>query len=118
MLSYILQALSADRAFGPAMNKSPEIAIPVKWAVQGSMADFMVVVSARMSGIAFTHAYEGLGLVYLLDRHNTRSQPPFSRPHHLDQQHRALPQGNWRSGCYEVVAAVQGFLVAQLLAGR
>jgi len=44
MLSYILQAMSADREFGAALNKPLNITVPVKWSVQGSTADFMIVV--------------------------------------------------------------------------
>lgn len=46
MLSYILQTLSADRAFGVAMNQPIKLNVPAKWAVPGSAADFLIVVSA------------------------------------------------------------------------
>jgi hypothetical protein len=54
MLSYILQAMSADREFGMALNKPLDITVPVKWNVQGTTADFMVVVSvsAQISFLA------------------------------------------------------------------
>lgn len=45
MLSYILQTLSADRAFGVAMNQAIKLNVPAKWAVPGSAADFLIVVS-------------------------------------------------------------------------
>jgi hypothetical protein len=48
MLSYILQAMSADREFGTALNKPLSITVPVKWNVQGTTADFMVVVSSAV----------------------------------------------------------------------
>lgn len=48
MLSYILQTMSADREFGTALNKPLNIAVPVKWNVQGTTADFMVVVSGSL----------------------------------------------------------------------
>jgi hypothetical protein len=50
MLSYILQAMSADREFGAALNKPLGITVPVKWSVQGSTADFMIVVCPHAAG--------------------------------------------------------------------
>ncbi|GHJ86806.1 hypothetical protein NliqN6_3208 [Naganishia liquefaciens] len=43
MLSYILQALSADRTFGPALNEPLRINIPAKWVVGGHASDFLIV---------------------------------------------------------------------------
>jgi hypothetical protein len=43
LLSYLLQSLSTDPAFGGAINQPLRQAIPAKWAVQGSAADFMIV---------------------------------------------------------------------------
>lgn len=43
LLSYLLQTLSADQAFGSAINQPLRQAVPAKWAVQGSAADFMIV---------------------------------------------------------------------------
>ncbi|KAL7421522.1 hypothetical protein Q5752_003291 [Cryptotrichosporon argae] len=43
MLSYLLQTLSADPAFAAALNQPLRQAVPAKWAVQGSAADFMIV---------------------------------------------------------------------------
>jgi len=45
LLSYLLQTLSADQAFANALNQSLRLSVPAKWAVQGTLADFMIVVS-------------------------------------------------------------------------
>lgn len=45
MLSYILQTLSSDRTFGPALNEHLRINIPTKWVVSGNASDFLFVVS-------------------------------------------------------------------------
>jgi hypothetical protein len=47
MLSYLLQTLSADQAFAQALTSPIRLSIPAKWAVPGSAADFMIVVSAE-----------------------------------------------------------------------
>ncbi|KAJ9104377.1 hypothetical protein QFC20_004513 [Naganishia adeliensis] len=43
MLSYILQTLSSDRTFGPALNEHLRINIPTKWVVSGNASDFLIV---------------------------------------------------------------------------
>ncbi|WVQ82249.1 hypothetical protein IAT38_004377 [Cryptococcus sp. DSM 104549] len=43
LLSYLLQTLSAEPAFGASLNQTIRLPIPGKWAVTGSAADFMVV---------------------------------------------------------------------------
>ncbi|KAJ9091998.1 hypothetical protein QFC19_008866 [Naganishia cerealis] len=43
MLSYILQTLSSDPSFGPALNEPLRIDIPSKWIVPGFASDFLVV---------------------------------------------------------------------------
>lgn len=43
LLSYLLQTLSADQGFAEALNQPLRQAVPAKWAVQGSAADFMIV---------------------------------------------------------------------------
>ncbi|RXK36807.1 hypothetical protein M231_05891 [Tremella mesenterica] len=43
LLSYLLQTLSADRAFATALNQTIRMNVPAKWAVQGTAADFMIV---------------------------------------------------------------------------
>ncbi|ORY21894.1 high-temperature-induced dauer-formation protein-domain-containing protein [Naematelia encephala] len=43
MLSYLLQTLSADQGFAEALNQPMRLTIPAKWAVSGSVADFMIV---------------------------------------------------------------------------
>jgi hypothetical protein len=43
LLSYLLQTLSTDAGFATAINQPVRQAIPAKWAVQGSAADFMIV---------------------------------------------------------------------------
>ncbi|KAJ9094420.1 hypothetical protein QFC21_005959 [Naganishia friedmannii] len=43
MLSYILQTLSSNRTFGPALNEPLRIAIPSKWIVPGLASDFLIV---------------------------------------------------------------------------
>ena len=48
LLSYLLQTLSADQAFAQALNKPIRLSVPAKWAVTGSAADFMIVVSLEM----------------------------------------------------------------------
>jgi hypothetical protein len=52
MLSYILQTLSSDRTFGPALNEPLRIAIPSKWIVPGLASDFLIVVSSAR-GLAY-----------------------------------------------------------------
>lgn len=44
LLSYLLQTLSADQAFANALNQTLRLSVPAKWAVTGSLADFMIVV--------------------------------------------------------------------------
>jgi hypothetical protein len=46
LLSYLLQTLSADQAFANALNQTLRLSVPAKWAVQGTLADFMIVVRA------------------------------------------------------------------------
>ncbi|WWD17544.1 hypothetical protein CI109_101985 [Kwoniella shandongensis] len=43
LLSYLLQTLSADQAFGSSLNQNIRLPIPSKWAVTGSAADFLIV---------------------------------------------------------------------------
>lgn len=43
-LSYIIQTLSADPAFGNKLTSPIRIPIPSKWSIPGSAADFMVTV--------------------------------------------------------------------------
>ncbi|WWC61589.1 uncharacterized protein I303_104173 [Kwoniella dejecticola CBS 10117] len=43
LLSYLLQTLSADKAFAVSLNQTIRMAIPSKWAVAGTAADFMIV---------------------------------------------------------------------------
>ncbi|KAK8864156.1 hypothetical protein IAR55_001402 [Kwoniella newhampshirensis] len=43
LLSYLLQTLSADQAFGASLNQTIRLSIPTKWAVSGSAADFLIV---------------------------------------------------------------------------
>lgn len=45
MCAYILQTLSAERAFGAALSaRAPGVSLPAKWAVPGSTADLLIVV--------------------------------------------------------------------------
>ncbi|KAH7930903.1 hypothetical protein BV22DRAFT_1028069 [Leucogyrophana mollusca] len=41
-LSYIIQTLSAEPAFGNKLSSSVKIQVPTKWASSGSAADFMI----------------------------------------------------------------------------
>jgi hypothetical protein len=41
-LSYIVQTLSADPAFGPKLTKPVKAQLPVKWNAAGTAADFMI----------------------------------------------------------------------------
>ena len=45
-LSYIIQAISAEPGLGPKLSQAipSKIAIPAKWATQGTLADFFVTV--------------------------------------------------------------------------
>lgn len=43
LLSYLLQALSADQGFAQAINQPLRQTVPAKWAVTGNAADFMIV---------------------------------------------------------------------------
>ncbi|KAK6910396.1 hypothetical protein I203_104428 [Kwoniella mangroviensis CBS 8507] len=43
LLSYLLQTLSADKAFAVSLNQTIRMAIPSKWAVAGTAADFLIV---------------------------------------------------------------------------
>lgn len=45
LLSYVLQTLSADAAFAQCLNQSVRLGVPAKWAVAGTAADFLIVVS-------------------------------------------------------------------------
>jgi hypothetical protein len=45
LLSYVLQTLSADQAFALCLNQSIRLNVPAKWAVAGTAADFLIVVS-------------------------------------------------------------------------
>ena len=45
LLSYVLQTLSADQAFAQCLNQSIRLNVPTKWAVAGTAADLMIVVS-------------------------------------------------------------------------
>jgi hypothetical protein len=80
MLSYILQAMSADREFGAALNEPLPITVPVKWNVQGSAADFMIVVSHAdrlkvLSVIEYIRVCRSVNLLY---RHYSRLEPSLS----------------------------------------
>lgn len=56
LLSYLLQTLSADQAFANALNQTLRATVPAKWAVTGSLADFMIVVSSHLQLVSlFTH---------------------------------------------------------------
>lgn len=41
-LSYIIQTLSADPAFGPKLTKPVKAQLPAKWNAVGTAADFMI----------------------------------------------------------------------------
>ncbi|CED83440.1 Proteins containing regions of low-complexity [Phaffia rhodozyma] len=44
MCAYILQTISSEKAFGQAISKNMvSMALPLKWAIQGTAADFMIV---------------------------------------------------------------------------
>ncbi|KAK4683945.1 hypothetical protein P7C73_g6263, partial [Tremellales sp. Uapishka_1] len=43
LLSYLLQTLSIDQAFAEALNRPIRLAVPARWAVAGTAADFMIV---------------------------------------------------------------------------
>ena len=48
LLSYVLQTLSADQAFAQCLNQTIRLNVPAKWAVAGTAADFLIVVSLRL----------------------------------------------------------------------
>jgi hypothetical protein len=77
MLSYILQALSSDRAFGPALNEPLRINIPTKWIVAGNTSDFLIVVSVVVNSTCAISL--PLSIVHILDCHHTRTQSTLSR---------------------------------------
>ncbi|WVW83585.1 hypothetical protein I302_105606 [Kwoniella bestiolae CBS 10118] len=43
LLSYLLQTLSADKAFAVSLNQTIRMTIPSRWAVAGTAADFLIV---------------------------------------------------------------------------
>jgi len=54
MCAYILQTLSADRAFGIAITSSPvTLTLPAKYVVPGTAADFLITVSSSLLLSAF-----------------------------------------------------------------
>ena len=55
LLSYVLQTLSADKAFAECLNQSVKLGVPAKWAVAGTAADFLIVVSPLFSFSVLCH---------------------------------------------------------------
>lgn len=47
-LTYIIQTLSAEPAFGNKLSAPIKMLIPAKWATPGTAADFMITVSCRI----------------------------------------------------------------------
>lgn len=45
-ISYILQALSAERAFNDRLTSPIRMQLPAKWAIAGNAGDFMINVCA------------------------------------------------------------------------
>lgn len=43
-LTYIIQTLSAEPAFGNKLSNPVKLSIPAKWATSGTAADFMITV--------------------------------------------------------------------------
>jgi hypothetical protein len=66
MLSYILQTLSSDRTFGPALNEHLRINIPTKWVVSGNASDFLIVVSM----IPLNQVVAGANLLYAYSQYS------------------------------------------------
>jgi hypothetical protein len=48
LLSYLLQTLSVEQAFATVLNQPMRLGVPSKWAVQGSTADFLIVVRVAL----------------------------------------------------------------------
>lgn len=44
-LSYIVQTLSAEHAFGAKLGSPIKVQLPARWNTQGTLADFMINVS-------------------------------------------------------------------------
>ena len=105
LLSYLLQTLSGDQAFANALNQTLRLSVPAKWAVQGTLADFMIVVSTDRSrvGTALTE-------VNLLNSYHARPQPSLPRLDDKRRQRSTLPAERRRPGVYTSSAAVQGVL--------
>lgn len=119
MLSYILQAMSADREFGMALNKPLDITIPVKWNVQGTTADFMVVVSVSVQVSFLALWLTGrISPVHVL--HCDHAWPQSSVPG-VDcdhQQRSAIPERSRHPGFDPLTPAFQSILGPQLFVGR
>jgi hypothetical protein len=119
MLSYILQAMSADREFGVALNKPLSITVPVKWSVQGSTADFMIVVCFRdvrkESKVELTIFNTSVNVLHC---HDARSQPPLPRLDCNHQQCGPLLERPWCTSFHPLASAIQGVLGAKLFASR
>jgi hypothetical protein len=56
MLSYILQTLSSDKDFAIALNQPQRLTFPVKWAVQGTTGDLLIVVSWLITRSRYSQA--------------------------------------------------------------
>ena len=52
-LSYIIQTLSAEPAFGSKLSSQVKIPVPSKWATPGNVADFMITVRYVTTGLTF-----------------------------------------------------------------
>lgn len=52
-LSYIIQTLSAEPAFGSKLSSQVKIPIPSKWTTPGNAADFMITVRHVAAGFTF-----------------------------------------------------------------
>jgi hypothetical protein len=109
LLSYVLQTLSADQAFALCLNQTIRLNVPAKWAVSGTAADFMIVVSAPL--YSFKMIIDAW-IVNLLDRYYPRAKPIVPSSYYQYRQCLASFTQCRGPGFHPVDAAVQGVLRA------
>jgi hypothetical protein len=110
MLSYILQTLSSDRTFGPALNEPLRIAIPSKWIVPGLTSDFLIVVSSTPNLSRSCELTFGLS-VYTFHSNDARVELALPCVGNYTEQRCAVPTRGGIPNVYEIVTAFQGLFL-------
>ena len=109
LLSYLLQTLSADQSFAGALGQTLRMTVPTKWAVPGSLADFLIVVRVVTQLGTSSHR----AIVHLLYSHHTGLESSLPRSDHQYLECRPLSAKYRSPGVYSSAAVVQGIFGAE-----